>query len=95
MIVEGIDGTGHRVFHSWTASSLTGSWTPLAATQSNPFMATSNVTFDGTTAWTQDFSSGEAIRSGYDQNVTISPCHLQYLYQGKDPNANGSYNLLP
>ncbi len=48
-----------------------------------------------TTAWTQDFSSGEAIRSGYDQNVTIGPCHLQYLYQGHDPSANQSYNLLP
>ena len=45
--------------------------------------------------WTQDLSSGEAIRSGYDQNVTLSPCHLQYLYQGKDPSANQDYNHLP
>lgn len=94
MVVEAIGSDGHRLFHSWTSTSLTGSWTPLAATQSNPFLAASNTTFSGT-PWTQDLSSGEAIRSGYDQTVTISPCHLQYLYQGKDPSANQSYNLLP
>lgn len=94
MVVEAIGSDGHRLFHSWTSTSLTGSWTPLAATQSNPFLAASNTTFSGN-SWTQDLSSGEAIRSGYDQTVTISPCHLQYLYQGKDPSANQSYNLLP
>lgn len=96
MVVEAIGSNGRRPFHSWTAGSLTGSWTPLAATQTNPFLAASNVTFPaGTTAWTQDFSSGEAIRSNYDQTVTLSPCHLQYLYQGMDPSSNQSYNLLP
>lgn len=96
LIVEAIGSDGRRLFHSWTSNSLTGSWTPLAATQSNPFMAASNVTFpSGTPAWTQDFSSGEAIRANYDQTVTIDPCHLQYLYQGHDPSANQSYNLLP
>jgi len=94
MVVEAIGSDGHRLFHSWTSNSLSGSWTPLAATQSNPFLAASNTSFSGT-PWTQDLSSGEAIRSGYDQTVTISPCHLQYLYQGKDPSANQSYNLLP
>jgi hypothetical protein len=39
-------------------------------------MAASNVTFSGT-AWIQDFSSGEMIRSGYDQTLTISPCKIQ------------------
>ena len=96
MVVEAIASSGRRVFHSWTANSLTGSWTPLAATDANPFLGAADVTFpSGTPAWTQDFSSGEAIRSGYDQNVTLSPCHLRYLYQGHDPNANQSYNLLP
>jgi hypothetical protein len=48
-----------------------------------------------TTAWSQDLSGGEVIRSNYDQTVTVSPYHLQYLYQGLDPSSNQSYNLLP
>jgi endo-1,4-beta-xylanase len=94
LIVEAIAATGRRIFTSYTANALDGSWTPLASNQGNPFMAASNVTFSGA-AWTQDFSSGEMIRSGYDQTLTISPCKIQYLYQGHDPNANQSYNLLP
>ena len=96
MIVEAIGSSGRRLFHSWTSNSLAGSWTPLAATDTDPFLGASDVTFpSGVSAWTQDFSSGEAIRSGYDQTDTISPCHLQYLYQGHDPSDSQSYNLLP
>ena len=96
LVVEAIASSGRRLFHSWTSSSLTGAWSPLAATDTSPFLGAPNVTFaSGASAWTQDFSSGEAVRSGYDQNDTLSPCHLQYLYQGKDPSANQSYNLLP
>lgn len=94
LIVEGIASTGRRIFTAYTSSALNGSWAPLAGTESNPFMAASNVTFSGT-AWNQDFSSGEMIRAGFDQTVTISPCKIQYLYQGHDPNASQSYNFLP
>jgi endo-1,4-beta-xylanase len=95
LIVEAIGSDGHRQFRSWTSPSLTGSWTPLTATQANPFAAASNITFTGT-PWTQDISSGEAIRSGVNQNLTISPCHLQYAYQGVAPSSAGlPYNSLP
>ncbi|WP_436847948.1 non-reducing end alpha-L-arabinofuranosidase family hydrolase [Streptomyces coeruleorubidus] len=94
LIMEALGPEGRRIFRSFTSPSLTGTWTPLAASNANPFAAPSNVSFGGT-AWTVDFSSGEAIRSGYDQNVTISPCRLQFLYQGKDPAAGGDYNHLP
>jgi hypothetical protein len=94
LIVEAIAGSGRREFKAYTANALNGSWTPLADTDSNPFMAANNVSFSGT-AWSQDFSSGEMIRAGYDQTLTISPCKIQYLYQGHDPSANQSYNLLP
>jgi endo-1,4-beta-xylanase len=92
LIVEAIGSDGRRYFTSYTSNAINGTWTPLANTESNPFARSSNVTG---TAWTKDFSSGEAIRSGYDQTLTISPCKIQYLYQGLDPNASGSYNSLP
>ena len=94
LIVEAIGSDGRRYFRSWTARGIAGTWTPLAATESDPFARASNVTFSGT-PWTQDISHGEMIRAGHDQTLTINPCHLRYLYQGKDPAAGGAYNSLP
>ncbi|MFE4822202.1 non-reducing end alpha-L-arabinofuranosidase family hydrolase [Streptomyces sp. NPDC056704] len=94
LLVEAIGSDGRRYFRSWTTSSLAGSWTPLAATENNPFARASNVTLPAG-AWTKDISHGEMIRAGYDQTLTIPACRLQYLYQGKDPNASGDYNSLP
>lgn len=95
LLVEAIAATGRRIYTSYTSDAIDGTWTPLASTQSNPFIGASNVTFRGT-AWTDDFSSGELIRDNYDQTPTISPCHLRLVYQGYDPSATGnSYNLLP
>ncbi|NNN33460.1 glycoside hydrolase [Streptomyces sp. S3(2020)] len=94
LLVEAIGGNGKRYFRSWTTNSLTGTWTPLAETESNPFARSNNVTFDGT-AWTQDVSHGEMIRAGVDQTLTVNPCRMQYLYQGLDPAASGPYNTLP
>ncbi len=95
LIVEAINSSGHRYFTAYTSNAINGSWTPLAANQSNPFIAASNVTFASGTAWTQDFSSGEMIRAGYDQTLTISPCHIQYLYQGDAPGSYSNYNAIP
>ncbi|MFF3661240.1 non-reducing end alpha-L-arabinofuranosidase family hydrolase [Streptomyces olivochromogenes] len=94
LLVEAIGSDGRRYFRSWTTSNLAGSWTPLAATENNPFARASNVTFPAG-SWTKDVSHGEMIRAGYDQTLTIPACRLQYLYQGKDPNASGDYNSLP
>jgi endo-1,4-beta-xylanase len=94
LIVEAIGSDGRRYFRSWTSGSIDGSWTSLAASESNPFARASNVTFPAGT-WTKDISHGEMIRAGYDQTLTISPCKMQYLYQGQDPNSSGDYNSLP
>jgi hypothetical protein len=38
------------------------------------------------------------IRDGYDETMTVDPCHMQFLYQGvelKKEIGAASYNAIP
>lgn len=96
LLVEAFGSDGYRYFRSWTSSSLTGTWTALADTETNPFASHDNVAFQDGTAWTESISHGEMVRSTTDQTMTIEDSgSWRYLFQGVDPASTADYDAQP
>jgi endo-1,4-beta-xylanase len=92
-LIEAWDAQGRRYYRAWTSTSLAGPYTSLGSVD-YPFAHIDTVSWpEG--QWSRDISHGELVRAGFDQNMEISPCNLQFLYQGLSPDASGDYNLLP
>jgi hypothetical protein len=79
-IVEAQD-SGRRYYKAYLADRLDGPWTPLAATRDKPFAGPLNVR-DAAEHWTDSFSHGELLRTGYDERLEVDPRNLQFLFQG-------------
>ena len=92
-----VEGMGNpRYFSAWTSEGIEGEWKDYMVGQNNPFAGTKNVSYaPGATDWTDDVSHGELIRENPDQTQELDICNLKFLYQGKNPNSGGEYNLPP
>ena len=69
---------GRRYFKAFSADRLDGDWRRLGDV---PFVSPQNVRFLGP-HWTDSFSHGEFLRTGYDENLEIDPRNLRILFQG-------------
>ena len=72
---------GRRYYKAYSSDRLDGTWEPLAASKRKPFAGPANVRDIGT-HWTDSFSHGELIRSGFDEHLEVDPAKLQFLFQG-------------
>lgn len=87
-------GKGRRYYKAYVANSLAGIWEPVAATADKPFAGGVNVEFAGK-RWTDSFSHGELLRSGFDEQLEVDPDDLNFLFQGlADEDWSSQYGRL-
>jgi hypothetical protein len=95
-VIEAIGPSGRRYYKAYVGDRLEGDWKPIAASREKPFASATNVHFAGT-PWTDSFSHGELIRSGWDEKMEIDPANLLFLFQGVSDNdrAGKKYGEIP
>jgi hypothetical protein len=86
MLVNAMGVTTRRYSRSLTAPSLDGPWTPHAATEANPFASVLN----SNATWSLEVNQGRLLRSTNDETMTVDPCDLKLLFQGRVPSSEFS-----
>ena len=79
---------------SYTATSLSGTWTPQATSEARPFASKLN----SDVTWADNVSSGDLFRENPDQTFTVDACRLEFLYTGRvnqPPESFGLYKYRP
>lgn len=72
---------GRRYYKAFVAEKLSEEWKPLAASRDKPFASSGNVQ-DLSGHWTDSFSHGELVRSGFDEKMEVDSSHLRFVFQG-------------
>jgi len=87
---------GRRYYKAYVADRLDGEWRALAATPEKPFASPVNVR-QPEGHWTDSFSHGELIRTGYDERLEVDAARLQFLFQGvlQEDMAGRKYGEIP
>lgn len=94
-VVEAQAG-GRRYYKTYIAPRLDGPWRPHASTLDKPFAAPVKVR-DVAEHWTDSFSHGELLRTGYDEHLEVDPSNLRFLFQGvtDELKAGKKYGEIP
>jgi hypothetical protein len=95
-LIEALQPT--RFYRAFLADKLDGPWTPVPGSDTfeKPFAGINNVTFaEGVEPWTREISHGEIVRDSNDETMTLDLNNMQFLFQGKAPDARGEYSQLP
>jgi len=95
-LIEAQGPGNRRYYKAFRADSLRGIWQPLADSFEHPFASLENVHFSGL-PWTDSFSHGELLRTGFDEKLEVNWSDLTFLFQGvTDQQRQGrSYGDIP
>lgn len=95
-VIEAQDRGGRRYYKAYVADRLDGEWKPLAATKEKPFADRGNVR-DAAAHWTDSFSHGELLRTGFDEHMEVDSANLKFLFQGvsESQRAGKKYGEIP
>ncbi|MBL8809381.1 MAG: hypothetical protein JNM43_04310 [Planctomycetaceae bacterium] len=93
-----IEADGQRYFKAYVSDRLDGEWTEIRIRKNLAFAESRNIhPASGVSAWTDNVSHGELIRSTNDQTLTIDPARMEFVFQGmlQSEKAGKPYGQFP